>query len=183
HAHDEAPQAPHAWAQLLTEHDADLALVRMLWRRGRFSYRPIIPPGTTPDQLKQLNDWESLEQLELPQTHFPWKFDKKAAAGARLRHIQEQIAKLWRIAGEWTRAHGPRCDFLLVGYDRNGEVLFESGKQYATARTTAVEDSPDVGVVEQDRGWPPGTIEIIVGRVAFRVRDKQALRVVIDALA
>lgn len=124
---------PAAWVSLLVENQQLLSRVRMLWRRGKVPYRPLVPEHLDIDKLSD-NDWI---EFELPETHFEWSPEAAESPADRLDEIHQIVEELWDIAARWTRSRGQWCDFQLVGFDDDGEELF------AVGRRLKIEDDDD----------------------------------------
>lgn len=124
---------PIEWVRLLSESPPNLHRVALLWRRGAVPYRPI-----DPDELDERDaaDWAD---LELPDTDFEWTPDDPDNPIRDRESIEEIVEKLWDAAVCWTRARGEWCDVQLVGYDADGDVLFEDGRRCKLGD----EDHPD----------------------------------------
>src|SRR5690606_37440883 len=65
------------------------------------------------------------DRAELPETNFDWTVDGDDAH----EEITEIVDELWRHAVDWTRDLGYWCDFQLIGYGDDGDVLFEVGRR------------------------------------------------------
>jgi hypothetical protein len=129
------PTAPPAvWVSLLVENHQILHRVRMLWRRGKVPYRPLVPEHLNVDKLSA----EEMIEYELPNTHFDWLVEPSESPTARREGIQAIVNNLWDIAARWTRSRGEWCDFQLLGFDDDGEELF------AVGRRLKIEDEPDL---------------------------------------
>lgn len=131
---------PAAWVSLLLDNHRDVHRVRMMWRRGKVPYRPLVPEDLNVDELTE-GEWLEYER---PETHFEWKLEPTDSPAARRHAIEAVISRLWDIARRWTRARGTDwCDFQLIGFDQEGDELF------AVGRRLKVEDEPDLIVGEQ----------------------------------
>lgn len=126
---------PIEWTDGFEEHDSEVTRVRMLWRTGRGEYRPLIPGDS---------------HHELDATHFEWNPPADESPPARRARIVETVSELWEIANDWARDQGVRCDFKLIGFDAEDEVLFESGKRAAVSNPSTQEEPQErVGFFER----------------------------------
>jgi hypothetical protein len=125
---------PAVWISLLVENHQIVHRVRMLWRRGKVPYRPLVGEHLNIDELSE-DDWI---EYELPDTNFEWSLETAESPTARREGIQAVVNKLWDIADSWTRSRGEWCDFQLVGFDDDGEELF------AVGRRLKIDDEPDL---------------------------------------
>lgn len=150
---DESTTSPSAWVDALEEHDAELARVRLMWRRGGGRYRPMVRPDVDPNDLEEapMSDWDA---NELPDAHPEWSGPNplESVEQARAR-VRKMGAHFWRLALDWTRANGPICDVQLRGYTSDGGVLFEEGKRcnLAAGSRRSTSASEGLPVVERER--------------------------------
>ena len=190
---------PRAWLKLLHDHSRRVTHLRLLWRRGKRPYLPLIPLEDRPTDIYR-EPSEFWKANESPATHIEVKFTPKMSADARARMIDEKVGQLWACGVDWARALGGWCDFALVGYDKHGNVEFQNGKRCdlspegrlaseggGTPTSTQTDRAPATGAIEilvgkLDRAPATGAIEILVGKYVFRVWDRDALRVVVDVL-
>ncbi|MFV8750352.1 hypothetical protein ACNOYE_07360 [Nannocystaceae bacterium ST9] len=148
---DELTAPPSAWVDALDEHDGDLFRLRLYWRRGGGRYRPLVRPGVDLEALEDapMADWES---NELPGAHPEWDPpDPQESVEEKRIRIRRAAEHFWRLAVEWTRAHGPICDLQLRGYSNEGEVLFEEGKRCNLARPRRSSGDANPLPVERER--------------------------------
>ena len=133
--------------------DAELARVRLMWRRGGGRYRPMVRPDVDPNDLEEapMSDWDA---NELPDAHPEWSGPNPLESVEQGRaRVRKMGAHFWRIALDWTRANGPICDVQLRGYTRDGGVLFEEGKRcnLAAGSRRSTSASEGLPVVERER--------------------------------
>jgi hypothetical protein len=177
-------ELPREWVKLLHDHSDRVVYLRLLWRRGRRSYLPLVPLEECPSDIYSKSDWKFWEARESQATHFEVKFPSKMNPEARAELIDETLAQLWAKALEWARALGGWCDIALVGYGKRGNVEFQRGKRCGVRLAAPeVPGSVDCGRAVAGEVMATGTIEIVVGKCVFRVWDRDALRMVVDALA
>jgi hypothetical protein len=126
---EESRTTPAAWVDMLDENDADLARVRLLWRRGKGRYRPLVRDGIDPTELENASstDWDA---CELPDSNLVWAVESGERPDARRRRLKHIATQLWTVAQHWARDRGPVIDFQLRGYGDDGGILFEVGKRY-----------------------------------------------------
>lgn len=155
---------PAEWVSLMTSYDNELGRVRLLWRTGSSSYRPIVPI-TADFELLESGPHSAWEKLELPDTHFNWIQIEGATPPERAVWIEGVAGRMWSFSRRFARAMDKRCDFQLRGYDSGDVILFESGARHdpnqasgsakgkdgagSTRREAAPEAAPNPG------GTPP----------------------------
>ncbi|NVB40340.1 hypothetical protein G6O69_37235 [Pseudenhygromyxa sp. WMMC2535] len=133
----DAKTVPSEWIDLLVEHDVDLIRVRVLWRRGRARYRPMVSLSVDLEALEgaSMNEWE---RHELEETNLAWTPLRGEGEDDPREHAQKWGESSWRLCERWARSLGCACDFRLRGYGADGQVLFESGRRILVAA-----DEPD----------------------------------------
>ncbi|WP_157596414.1 hypothetical protein [Plesiocystis pacifica] len=87
-----------------------------------------MPVNLALEDLEQA-DFETWEELELPETHFEWALVEDIQPEQRARQLEDVARDLWSVAVLWTRAKGPVCDFQIRGYGSEDTILFEDGKR------------------------------------------------------
>ncbi len=151
---DEPPYPPNAWVDALHDHDRELTRVRLFWRRGKSRYRPLVRPEIDIAELEQapLSAWDS---RELPESNLVWTVELDETPESRTRRLEKLARHFWNLAVEWTREHGPVCDFQLRGFGDDQGIVFEVGKRCHLGRTrgTGAErvESDDEPVVVDER--------------------------------
>jgi hypothetical protein len=122
------PVPPIAWVDMLDEHDAELSRVRLLWRRGKGRYRPILRGDIDPATLENASmaDWDG---HELPEANLTWFVEQGEAAADRRRRVKKLARHFWTVATTWAHHHGPIIDAQLRGYNEEGGIVFEVGKR------------------------------------------------------
>ncbi|PRQ02044.1 hypothetical protein [Enhygromyxa salina] len=147
----------------------------MLWRRGNVPYRPVVPDHVNVDDLHDDRDWD---HLELPETHFEWCSEDAEFPATRRKKIEETVGDLWTIAVNWTRSRGDWCDFQLVGFGINDELLFEDGRR---CRLSEDEDDGDSSSPPSDgpRSWGRDARES-AGWLDLQREHAKSLREIID---
>lgn len=167
---DDSLDPPSAWVDVLEDFDAELVRVRLLWRRGGGRYRPMVRPDVDPETLEKapMSDWDA---NELPGAHPQWPIHDPGESEDEARtRVRRMAGHFWRLAVEWTRAHGPICDLQLRGYARDGAVLFEEGKRCNLAAGSRRATSASVGPLPVEREHERERIE------SEREREFQARR-------
>jgi hypothetical protein len=107
---------PISWVRLLMD-TPRLHRVQMFWRRGAVPYRPLaVDDIEDPDEAR-----------DFPETDLEWV--PSTDPGRELERVEAIVAALWDAAVRWTRIHGEWCDFQLVGFGADDEVLFEEGRR------------------------------------------------------
>jgi hypothetical protein len=139
--------SPAVWVSLLVDNHRTVRRVRMLWRRGKVPYRPLVAEHLNIDELSE----DDLIEYELPETHFECSFEPAESPTIRRDGIQAIVNNLWEIAARWTRSRGEWCDFSLVGFDEDGEELF------AVGRRLKIEDDPDLSDGDEGAHGPRGS--------------------------
>jgi hypothetical protein len=86
----------------------------------------VVPDHVNVDDLRDDRDWND---LELEATHFEWAPEDSEDPTERRKAINETVDELWEIAATWTRSRGDWCDFQLIGYGPEGDLLFEDGRR------------------------------------------------------
>lgn len=120
---------PEEWVRDLLQAHQDLQRVQMLWRLGNVPYRPLVAGHVKLEDLVTDQDWEAHEAAE---THFDYVVVESESPARRRQRIAALVEELWGHADSWTRTRimgAGFCDFKLVGYDGDGDVLFERGRR------------------------------------------------------
>jgi hypothetical protein len=135
----------------------------------------VIPVHVELDELRDDRDWD---ELELPTTHFEWSPEDAEGPAERRKSIDEAIERLWTIAANWTRSRGDWCDFQLIGYGPDGELLFEDGRRCKLADDEHDNDStPPPGDGARPR---PRVSRDSAERIALQREHASALKEIID---
>lgn len=144
---DETQEAPAEWFRLLWEHQGDLAVVQVQWRRSNFPYRPLVPEHINPDLIPE-DEWERHERDD---TNILWELGEVEDAEERREMIFALVSKLWTIARRWTELRGAWCDFRLIGHDGSDEQLFCCGRRCRPHPSQ--QDGADPSAIDERPSW------------------------------